>query len=264
VVSDSVGETAELVTRATAAQFNAHTFDIIRIPHVEEPGIIHDIIAQAKTRKSVIVYTLILPDLRNIMQQEAKRHGIPAVDIMGPMLAALEEITTVRPKMQPGLVRRLDEEYFKRVEAVEFAVKCDDGKDPKGLLQADVVIIGVSRTSKTPVSLYLANRRWKVANVPLVPEVRLPEEIFLVPRTRIVGLTIDERHLREIRVERLRAMGLPADADYADSGRIAKEIAYADEVFRMLGCPVVDVSNKAVEETANTVIELVTRSGIHV
>lgn len=264
VVSDSVGETAELVTRAAAAQFNSHIVDIIRIPHVEEAGLIHDIIAQARVKKAMIVYTLILPELREVMKRESERYAIPAVDIMGPMLAALEEITTIRPKMMPGLVRKLDEDYFRRVEAVEFAVKYDDGKDPKGLLKADVVIVGVSRTSKTPVSLYLANRRWKVANIPLVPEVRLPEELFLVPRGKIVGLTINEQQLRGIRVERLRTMGLPPAAEYAGAERITREIGYAQEVFKMLGCPVVDVSNKAVEETANMVIELVTRGGSHV
>lgn len=223
-----------------------------------------DIIGLARTKKAVIVYTLILPELREVMRREAGQAGIPAVDIMGPMVAALEEVTTVRPKMMPGLVRRLDEDYFRRVEAIEFAVKYDDGKDPKGLTKADVVIVGVSRTSKTPVSLYLANRKWKVANIPLVPEVRLPEELFLVPKSRIIGLTINEEKLRAIRVERLKTMGLPPDADYAGADRIVKELRYASEVFRMLGCPVVDVSNKAVEETANNVIELVTRGGGHV
>lgn len=236
----------------------------MRIPHVENAALIHDIIAQAKSGKSVIVYTLIVPELREAVRKEAERYGIPAVDIMGPVLEALGETTDLRPKMKPGLVRKLDEDYFKRVEAVEFAVKYDDGKDPRGFLNADVVIVGVSRTSKTPVSLYLANRKWKVANIPLVPEVKLPEELFLVPKWKIVGLTINEQQLRRIRVERLRAMGLPSEADYADLERISREIAYANEVFKTLECPVVDVSNKAVEETANNVIEYVTRGGAHV
>jgi len=263
-VSDSVGETAELVTRAAASQFNSHAFDIVRISHVGSPGTILDIVTQAKARKAAIVYTLILPELREAMSRETERLGIPAVDIMGPMLAALEEVATVRPKMMAGLVRKMDEDYFKRVEAIEFAVKYDDGKDPKGLTKADVVIVGVSRTSKTPVSLYLANRKWKVANIPLVPEVRLPEELFLVQKSKIVGLTINEQQLKGIRMERLKAMGLPPEADYAGCDRIARELEYAFEVFRMVGCPVLDVSNKAVEETANDVIALVTRGGGHV
>ncbi len=260
-MSDSVGETADLVARAAASQFNAHAFDIVRFPHVEDSSTVLDIISQARCKKSVIVYTIILPELRELVRAEAERYGIPAVDIMGPMLRALSETTTIRPKMMPGLVRRMDEDYFKRVEAVEFAVKSDDGKDPGSLVKADVVIVGVSRTSKTPVSLYLANRQWKVANIPLVPEVKIPEELFMVPKHKIVGLTISENSLRRIRMERLRAMGLPVEADYAGLERIAAEIKYAGEVFKMLGCPVVDVSDKAVEETANTIIKYVTRGG---
>jgi len=261
VVSDSIGETAELVTRAAAAQFNSNPFEIRRIPHVDDPEMIYDVIEQARRTKSVIVYTLILPDLRKLVRLEAERYGIPAVDIMGPMMKALEEVSKITPKLQPGLVRRLDEDYFRRVEAVEFAVKYDDGKDPRGILKADVVLLGVSRTSKTPVSLYLANRKWKVANIPLVPEVKLPEELFQVPKWRLVGLTVNAVQLHKIRLERLKTMGLPPEAGYADISRIEEELRYAEGVFRMLGCPVVDVTSRAVEETANKVIELVQKGG---
>jgi regulator of PEP synthase PpsR (kinase-PPPase family) len=178
---------------------------------------------------------------------------------MGPMMDALATVVPTQPKLQPGLVHKLDEEYFRRVEAVEFAVKYDDGRDPRGLLKADVVLIGVSRTSKTPVSLYLANRGIKVANVPLVPELGEPEELSLLPRGRVVGLSIQDEHLQGIRTERLRTLGLAMGADYAEPGRINRELQHAQNVFRKLGCPVVDVTGRAVEETASKVLEIVQR-----
>jgi hypothetical protein len=181
------------------------------------------------------------------------------VDIMGPMMEALAEIVGSQPKLQPGLVHKLDEEYFRRVEAIEFAVKYDDGRDPRGLLKADVVLIGVSRTSKTPVSLYLANRGIKVANVPIVPELPPPEELFLLPRGRVIALTIDEVSLQAIRNERLRTLGLSMGADYAEPSRIERELDYASELFRRLNCPIVEVTGRAVEETATKVLEHVQR-----
>ena len=256
VLSDSIGETAEQVTRAAAAQFNAGHIDIRRVPHIHDREAIAEVIEEAKGLKAIIVFTIIVPELRVFLLEEAHKSNIVTVDIMGPMMAALGSLTYAEPKLQPGLMHRMDEEYFRRVEAVEFAVKYDDGKDPRGLLLSDVVLIGVSRTSKTPVSLYLAQRRYKVANVPLVPEVPPPEELFSLPRNKVVGLTIRSESLIKIRQERLKTMGLTASASYADNERILREIAYAQETFARLRCPVVDVTDRAIEETANRVLEI--------
>jgi regulator of PEP synthase PpsR (kinase-PPPase family) len=155
----------------------------------------------------------------------------------------------------PSLLHRLDEQYFRRVEAIEFAVKYDDGKEPRGLLHADVVLIGVSRTSKTPVSMYLANKRIKAANVPIVPEVEPPSELFRISSRKIIGLTVQPQSLLQIRQERLKSLGLTTDAEYASLSRIQKELAYADRLMAQLGCSVIDVTNKAVEETASRVLE---------
>lgn len=260
VVSDSIGETAELVTRAAISQFNTHSrIEIFRIPYVDDAAGVTEVVEQAQSHRSVIVYTLVLPEVREAMREQAAAAGVPAVDIMGPMMEALAMVVSSEPRLEPGLVHRLDEEYFQRVEAVEFAVKYDDGRDPKGLLKADVVLIGVSRTSKTPVSLYLANRGIKVANVPLVPELREPEELALLPRGRVIGLAIAADHLQDIRGERLRTLGLAVGADYAEPARIEREVEHAQEVFRRLKCPVVDVTARAVEETATRVLEIMQR-----
>jgi regulator of PEP synthase PpsR (kinase-PPPase family) len=257
VMSDALGETAELVARAAASQFDGGRLVLRRFPFVQSEEAVHDVIAAAASAGAAIVYTLIRPALRRCAQEAASRAGVPAVDVMGPVLDAIASASHGLPRLEPGLVHRLDEDYFRRVEAIEFAVRYDDGRDPRGLQRADVVLIGVSRSSKTPVSMYLANRQYKVANVPLVPEVEPPPELFAVPVHRIVGLTISPTKLRDIRLERLRAIGLPPEASYGELGRIEQELRYAQQVFARVGCPVIDVSNKAVEETATKVMELV-------
>jgi regulator of PEP synthase PpsR (kinase-PPPase family) len=257
IVSDSLGETAEFVARAAASQFNADgKFKIRRVPYVSDKKALKEVVDEASGVPSIIVYTLVIPDLKRELEELAHSYNIPAVDVMGPILEALAQITAMTPKMEAGLLHRLDDEYFRRVEAIEFAVKYDDGKDPRGLLYADVVLIGVSRTSKTPVCMYLANKRLKAANVPLVPEVEPPTELFRIPSRKIIGLTIDPQSLNEIRRERLKTLGLTTDAEYANLERIRKEIDYANRLMIQLGCPIIDVTNKAVEETASKVLEI--------
>lgn len=257
VVSDALGETAELVARAAASQFDSGRTTLRRYPFVHTEETARDIVAAAKASGAALVYTLIRPSLRAFMQDEALRMQVPAVDVMGPVLDAIATASHHRPRLEPGLMHRLDEAYFRRVAAIEFAVKYDDGRDPRGLQRADIVLIGVSRSSKTPVSMYLANRQHKVANVPLMPEVEPPPELYALPVAKVVGLTVVPEKLRDIRLERLRAIGLPAEASYGAMDRIRAELRFAHEVFARVRCPVIDVSNRAVEETAATVLDLV-------
>jgi regulator of PEP synthase PpsR (kinase-PPPase family) len=207
----------------------------------------------------VIVATIVLPELRDYLLERAKDAGILTVDIMGPMMNALSSLLKTSPKLLPGLVHKLDEEYFKKVEAIEFAVKYDDGKDPRGFYRADIVFIGVSRTSKTPLSMYLAHKRLKVANIPLVPEVDPPEELFNIPPSKVIGLSINPEKLFEIRRERLKSLGLDDNASYAKIERILVELEYSEKIMKRIGCTVIDVSNKAVEETAAKVLEIIKR-----
>lgn len=257
VVSDSVGETADFVARAAVSQFNSGFIDIRRVPFVNNVSHIKEIVKEAKEVSGVIAYTIVLPELKDALVNEAESLGVPIVDILGPMVSALARVSGRAPQMKPGLLHKLDKNYFKKVEAIEFAVKYDDGKDPRGILKSDVVIIGVSRTSKTPLCMYLAHKSIKAANVPLVPEVAPPEEIYSLPKNRVLGLTIKPEILNEIRQERLRTLGLKSGADYASLERILTELDYADSIMRRVGCPVIDVSNKAVEETASKVLEII-------
>jgi regulator of PEP synthase PpsR (kinase-PPPase family) len=259
VLSDSIGETAELVVKAAVAQYNSGKADIRKIPYVTEKSYIDSIIEEVIESHAIVVFTIILPDIREYLINKLKEKNISYVDIMGPIMAIMSEKTQKPPKLQPGLVHKLDQEYFNRIEAIEFAVKYDDGKDPRGLEKADVVLVGISRTSKTPLSMYLAHKRFKVANVPIVPEVAPPEELFKIPGNKVVGLTINPSQLLEIRMERLKALGLTAEANYASMERIYEELSYAEGIMKRIGCKVINVSNRAVEETANKIIEIIRR-----
>jgi len=261
VVSDSVGETAEFVVRAAASQFNGGRVEIRRISYVDDLEPIREVVAAAKDVGALIGFTLVLPQMRAALIREAAEQGVTAVDILGPMMDAFAKVHNLEPKNRPGLVHQMDDEYFRRVEAIEFAVKYDDGKDPRGLLRADVVLIGVSRTSKTPLSMFLAHKRLKAANVPLVPEVVPPEELYEVDPRKVVGLTISPDELNLIRTERLKALGLRAQANYAALERILSELEYAEKIMKKIGCPVINVSNKAVEETASIIMDMIKRGG---
>ncbi|WP_062046320.1 pyruvate, water dikinase regulatory protein [Bacillus sp. JCM 19034] len=253
VVSDSVGETAELVVKAAASQFNGAGIEVKRIPFVDDEETIIEIIHLAKKVQALIAYTLVVPEIRDFLMLKAREEQVQAVDIIGPMLYGLKELTNIHPRSEPGLLYKLDADYFRKVEAIEFAVKYDDGRDPRGIVRADVVLIGVSRTSKTPLSQYLAHKQLKVANVPLVPEVDPPKELFEVSPKKCIGLKISPEKLNSIRAERLKALGLKEDAHYANLDRIKEELVYSEAVMKRIGCPVIDVSNKAVEETANLI-----------
>ncbi|KIL44437.1 pyruvate, water dikinase regulatory protein [Jeotgalibacillus soli] len=256
VVSDSVGETAELVTKACVSQFRQHrnSVTIKRFPYMEDPSNIDEVIALAKEDNAIIVYTLVKPDMRAYIEKQVAMHRIIAHDVIGPILSSLQAATGEEPINEPGMVHKLDEDYFKKIEAIEFAVKYDDGRDPRGILKADIVLIGVSRTSKTPLSQYLAHKRLKVANVPLVPEIDPPSELFKVNPAKCYGLKISPDKLNNIRKERLMALGLSDGAAYAQMDRIQEELTHFEEVVKKINCQVIDVTNKAVEETANLIL----------
>ena len=254
-LSDSIGGTAESVIKATTSQFTETKFDIVRVPYINNKDQIDEALEEAARHRAVVCYTIVNPRLREHLADRAVELQIQVVDVLGPMLRAIQKNSGLLPKNQAGLIHALDHEYFKRVEAVEFAVKYDDGKNPLGLLKADIVIIGVSRTSKTPLSMYLAHKQLKVANVPLVPEIVPPAELFKVPHHKIIGLLIDPYKLTDIRMTRLKTMGLSEDAEYADVDRINEELDYAKGIMRRVHCMIINVSNRAIEETAGIILD---------
>ncbi|OUM94607.1 MAG: phosphoenolpyruvate synthase regulatory protein [Thermobacillus sp. ZCTH02-B1] len=257
ICSDGVGETAEAVAKATVRQFDDRDVRLKRYAPIKDEDEIAAIVEEAARTGAFIAFTLVQPELREMMREEAGRRGVRAVDVLGPMMQAYIDTFNGSPRSEPGLLHQLDEDYFRRIEAVEFAIRFDDGKDVRGLLQAEVILIGVSRTSKTPLSVFLAHKGIRTANLPLVPEVRPPAELMENPADAlIVGLTMDPDRLREIRGERLREMGLPGGVSYASGERIREELAYARSVMEALGCPVIDVTYRSIEETAAIIMRM--------
>ncbi|MGI6451641.1 MAG: pyruvate, water dikinase regulatory protein [Desulfitobacteriia bacterium] len=255
VISDALGETAEFVSRAAAAQFNGIKTKIRRVPYVQEETHIDDILEEAVEEQAILAYTLVVKDLRLYIERRAKEKKLVTIDILSPLISAIAEKTGSQPRNVPNIIHRLDEQYFRKIEAVEFAVKYDDGKDPRGALYADVVLIGVSRTSKTPLSMYLAHKGIKTANIPIVPEVTPPRELFVIPPKKIFGLVLDPNKLNQIRSERLKTLGLGASADYANLNRIMQELDYAEQVMKKIGCLTIDTTTRAVEETASIIMQ---------
>lgn len=263
IVSDSLGETGELVARAAISQFKTETYEIKRYPYIQDVEKLKSILEEAtSSTNSIFIYTLVDKILIEFVKEYSKDSNLVTIDLISPLINALSMKLGSEPSHEPGAIRRLDETYFKRIEAIEFAVKYDDGKDPRGFIDADIVLIGVSRTSKTPLSMYLANKNIKVANLPLVMESNPPEEIFKIPAKKVIGLTNSPQKLNEIREERLKALGLPNNSSYASLGRILDELDFADKIMKRVGCPVIDVSNKAIEETADIVLNLLSKNGV--
>ncbi len=256
VVSDSIGETADQIVKAAVSQFKDVSHQVKRYSYISNGQQIEDIVTDASKEKAIIVFTIVVPSLREKLLEVSQEYQIPTIDVMSGVVDIFSSLFKQEPANEPGLIRKLDDKYFRKVEAIEFAVKYDDGKNVRGIREADVVIVGVSRTSKTPLCMYLAHKNIKAANVPLVPEVPVSEELYKIDKKKIIGLTTNPIKLNEIRQERLKALGLNNDANYASMERILKELDYSEEIMKKVGCPVIDVSTKAVEETASIIFEI--------
>jgi len=236
--------------KAALVQFQGAEGHLSIRPHVRTVEAVRAAVRAAGKVRGLIVHTLVSPELRNVMLTEGRAGEVPTIDLLGPLLLRLEDLLRLQPAAKPGLFRDLEQEYRHRFEVVEFAVKHDDGQEPRGLLQADVVLVGVSRTSKTPLSMFLAGRGLRVANVPVVYKLSLPEELTRVDARRVVALTIKPERLLELRRARLQQMETPPKFPYADPRQIWAELEYARELFARGGWATVDVTDKSIEEVA--------------
>jgi hypothetical protein len=255
IVSDSTGETAARLVLALEAQFPDQEFEEIRHPRVESVEDLALAVNRARGRRAVMVYTLVQPEYRDAMRSFCRRARLHYCDLLGHPIESIARVSGVTAKMTPGARPALNAAYFRRVEAMEFAVRYDDGVG-SGLAEADIVLVGVSRTSKTPLSIYLGYLGHKTANVPIVKGIAPPKELFEVDPAKVVGLTIDAVRLGEIRSARVRAMGT-SRRRYAELAEILDELDEASAVHRRLGCPVIDVTELSVEETAMRIVRLV-------
>jgi hypothetical protein len=254
MISDATGETAQRLVQALEAQFPDQEFLEIRHPRVESAVDLQLAVERMKGRPAVVVYTLVGPELRETMRGLCRKAKLHYCDLLGHPIDAIARVSGQAARMTPGARPPLNDAYFKRISAIEFAVKFDDGLG-EGLEQADVVLVGVSRTSKTPLSIYLGYLGHKTANVPLVKGIDPPPALFRLDPAKIVGLTIDASRLSEIRGERIRWMR--GDRSYADLVEIYEELEYADQIHRRLGCPVIEVSELSIEEIALRIVRLV-------
>lgn len=262
IVSDSVGETAQKVISAVMAQFpEVEETDVRRFPFINNENDLKKILSDALSEKAVVVATLVNRQLIAVLEEFSSRTGLDYVDFMTPLTQMIQGKTGMIPKEEPGALHKLDQEYFNRVAAIEFAIKYDDGKDSRGFKQSDFVILGVSRTSKTPLSMYLANKSYRVSNLPLIPEVPLPDEILDVPSEKLIGLTVSPERILRTRQSRLNGLGLNIDSKYANLERITEEVEYANDVFRKLNAHMIEVDDKAIEETA-AIIEDIARNRV--
>lgn len=254
VISDSLGDTATAVAQAAASQFNGEEPNIQRLARVTSPKEIRRYLESHLEPRMVVFHTIANPALRFELIAIARSLGVNEVDLIGPAIGTLSDALEKLPSGEPGALRRTDSGYFRRISATEFAVEHDDGRNVETLHLADIVLLGVSRTSKTPLSMYLASRGYLVANIPLMYGIEPPAEIWSVDTRRIFGLISNEKLLASIRAERLGEAGIVARS-YADPEWIHAELEEARALMRRLGCIVIRTDNRAIEETASEILE---------
>jgi len=260
VVSGGVGASGEQLVQTVLAQFPDNHVPVITMGNVRHLTQIKRVVAQAKQSGGTIAHTLVDDRLRRTLIDLARAEDVSAFDLMGPLLSHLETVLNREAVGQPGLYRQFHRAYFERVSAIEFTMAHDDGQHPAGWPQADIVLTGVSRAGKTPLSMYLAVLGWKVANVPLMPEVPPPPELFKLDRRRVIGLTIRPDQLIVFREQRYSRLGVPVPIDYINPRQIGAEVQAALKVFRRGRFTVIDVTDKPIETSADEIIKWIESS----
>ncbi len=259
LVSDSTGETVSLVGRASLAQFD----DIEATEHawsmVRNETQVKEVLTGIENNPGFVLYTMVDDDLRRILADGCQRLRVPCIPILDPVVGAIGAHLGMEVHPQAGRQHVMDAEYFSRIEALNFVLSHDDGQSAWDLNQADVVVVGVSRTSKTPTCIYLANRGIKAANVPIVPGCPLPGEVMETTSPLVVGLTKDPRQLVQIRRNRLRMLQRDEESDYIDIDTVSEEVNGARRLFNKHNWPVIDVTRRSIEETAATILQLYNR-----
>lgn len=261
IISDGTGETASQITKAALVHFAEQDVNITRCKNARTEQQVERLMREATEKRAFIVYTVVSKSMRKKIQQEASANGLFALDLLGPLLENFASYFGLENQgHEAGKLRLVDEKYFKRIEAIEFTVKHDDGKDLRGLEEADIILLGLSRTSKTPLSIFLSHKGWKVANIPIVKGVKLPEELFKANQKKIVALTIDHHKLSRIRRNRLEKFGQDPGSDYASEQKVIEEIAFAESLYKEnRRWPVIDVTERALEETATEIVKIVAK-----
>jgi [pyruvate, water dikinase]-phosphate phosphotransferase / [pyruvate, water dikinase] kinase len=253
VVSDATGDTAQRMVRAALIQFQDAPVRLVRRAHVRTARQVHTIIHEARGSEAIIIHTLVSDDLRRVMLTESRTHGVDALDILGPILERLTTHLKIAPQERPGLFKTITETKNREIEAVSFAFRHDDGQNTQTLDRAEVVLVGVSRTMKTPTMLYLAYRGWFAANVPLVPGVSPPNALLAMPFDHVFCLTMASEKLQQLRRNRAEEESIPIQS-YASLDQIRMEVSFVDELCRKHHWQRIDATGKSVEEVAREII----------
>jgi regulator of PEP synthase PpsR (kinase-PPPase family) len=255
LVGEGTGETISRIARASLAQFHRENIKVKSFFLVTDEHYISRIIKNAAEDDALLAFSIVQPALREVLIHEAESRGIKAIDVIGDFILQLSLFLKEKPMAIPGRQYILDEEYFRRIEAINYSVKHDDGKLPQGLKSADIVLVGISRTGKTPLATYLANQGWKVANVPIHHDMDPPEELYQIDQRKVFALIINVESLVKLRESRLKQLGLEPEARYADPVQVAGEIDWSMDFFRKNSrWRIVDVSNRAIEEGAASIV----------
>lgn len=257
VLSDGTGETAAQITKAAMVQFSDKDIYFTRYKNIRTKAQVEAIFEDAAVHHDMVVYTIVSPDLRDFIAAKSVEKGVSVIDLLGPLLNAMATFFHLTPKSLPGLFHQVNDRYFKRIEAMEYTIAHDDGRDLTELGKADIILLGISRTSKTPLSMYLSHQGWKVCNIPIIKGFDLPPELTAIDQRKIVCLTISADTLTTIRKVRLERLGQEDGGEYASMDKVIEEIDYADQLFRKnKRWPVFNVTGKALEETASEIIKL--------
>lgn len=260
MLSDSTGETLEMIAKAALAQFEGADVHRHFWPMVRSQQHLDRVLAEVAAHPGLVLFTLVNADIRQRLEERCRALGLPTVPALDAVTAVLEDMLGQQAKARPGRQHMMDDAYFQRVDAIHYTIAHDDGVAPEDWEEADIVLAGVSRTSKTPTSIYLANRGFKVANIPVVPESPPPPMLYSLKRPFVIGLTTAPDRLIQVRRNRLLSLNQAPETAYVDQGRVAKEVQYARRMFADNGWPVIDVTRRSIEETAAAVINLYNES----
>jgi len=263
IVSDATGKTCTRVVNAALRQFKTTEAKMEIVNFIRTREQIDELIDRVAKVNGIIVHTMVSPEARQQISEQGRLKGVPTVDLLGPLLTRFSDLLEISPLAQPGLDRQLDDDYFRRIEAIDFTIKHDDSMGLSTLDQAEAVILGVSRTTKTPVSIYLSYRGWKVSNIPIILDYSLPAEVFEIDHRKVLALTVKPSRLQLIRLERQMRLKNAEMDNYTDAEIVKTEVNYALDLYRKYGYPVIDVTYKSIEETATDVMRIIySRMGI--
>ncbi|MEI6679384.1 MAG: pyruvate, water dikinase regulatory protein [Mariniphaga sp.] len=258
IVSGGKGLAGDALVQSVLIQFPDNRLPVIVVPDVLNQQKIDEVIARALETNGVIVHTMVDPEVRKMLIKSCDQQRVNHIDLVGNLSDYLSELLNIQPISKPGLYRLSNIAYFKRVEAIDFTLKVDDGQNPEKITHADIVLTGVSRTGKTPLSVYLAMFGWKVANVPLIPGIEPPEGLFTADPGRVFGLNISLVYLIAQRANRVKSLHLDEDADYINKRKVAEELMYARRIFEKGGFTEIQITNKPIESSANEILSILT------